>query len=125
MQLQIQIRDRALRIARIAVLFALVLGALSSGRGICAEDHLSKGINIDADCPSGNIVVEKIDGDDVYVHQDLRDTKGWWFYWCFRVRGAVGRTLTFHFTNKDVFGARGPAVSLDGGKTWAWLADGG
>jgi len=76
---------------------------------------------IDAEHPGGNIVVERIDGDRVFVHQDLRDTTEWWFYWNFRVRGAASRTLTFHFTNGDVFGTRGPAISVDGGMTWRWL----
>lgn len=76
---------------------------------------------IDGDFPGGNIVVERIEGDEVYVHQDQRDTPGFWFYWYFRVRGAAGRTLTFHFTQGNVIGARGPAVSSDGGKTWNWL----
>jgi len=76
---------------------------------------------IDADFPGGNIVVDRIDGDDVYLHQDQRDTPGFWFYWYFRVRRAAGRTLRFHFTSGNVIGARGPAVSTDGGKTWSWL----
>lgn len=80
-----------------------------------------KRLRIDADIPGGNIVVEKITGDDVYVHQDLRDTAGDWFYWHFRVRGAEGRTLTFHFTKSNPIGVRGPAVSADAGKTWRWL----
>ncbi len=56
-------------------------------------------VQIDANFPSGNIVVEKIKEDVVTVHQDRRDTKEFWFYWCFRVRGAAGRTLTFNFTD--------------------------
>jgi hypothetical protein len=76
---------------------------------------------VDADFPSGNIVVEKIDGDTITVHQDLRDTEGWWFYWCFRVSGAAGRTLTFKFTDRDPIGVRGPAFSLDEGRSWQWL----
>lgn len=76
---------------------------------------------IDAAYPGGNIIVERIDGDHIYVRQDLRDTKGWWFYWNFRVRGAAGRVLTFHFTNRNVIGTRGPAVSFDDGMTWSWL----
>lgn len=75
----------------------------------------------DGDFPGGNIVVERIEGDDVYLHQDQRDTPGFWFYWYFRVRGAAGRTLRFHFTRGNVLAARGPAVSTDGGRTWAWL----
>lgn len=76
---------------------------------------------IDAAYPGGNIVCERVSGDNVYLRQDLRDTSQWWFSWNFRVRGAVGRTLTFHFTNRKVFGPQGPAVSLDEGRTWRWL----
>ena len=78
-------------------------------------------IEIDCAFPAGNIVLERIEGDDVFLHQDLRDTRGFWFYWCFRVRGAEGRRLAFHFTNGKPMGARGPGVSLDGGATWRWL----
>src|SRR5690242_19236489 len=81
-------------------------------------------LTIDADFPGGNIVVDKIKADDVYLHQDLRDTAGDWFYWQFRVKGASGRTLTFHFTvedRKNPIGVRGPAVSDDAGKSWRWL----
>lgn len=75
---------------------------------------------IDAAFPGGNIVLDRIEGDDVYVHQDLRDTQGDWFYWCFRVRGAQGRRLAFHFTKGAPVGVRGPGVSLDGGLSWRW-----
>ena len=78
-------------------------------------------IQIDCDFPGGNIVVERIDGDTVYLHQDMRDSKGFWFYWYFRVIGAAGRNLKFVFTRGDVIGVHGPGVSLDGGKTWFWL----
>jgi hypothetical protein len=81
-----------------------------------AQDRIA----VDADVPGGNIVLEKIDGDTVTVHQDLRDTEGWWFYWRFRVRGAQGRTLTFKFTNGKPVGVLGAAVSVDQGETWAW-----
>jgi hypothetical protein len=80
-----------------------------------------KDLVIDAGFPGGNIVFEEFEGDTVYLHQDLRDTEGDWFYWHFRVRGAAGRTLTFQFTGSNVIGVRGPAVSTDGGETWAWL----
>jgi hypothetical protein len=78
-------------------------------------------VRIASDFPGGNIVVEKIVGNDVYVHQDLRDTKGDWFYWYFAVRGAQGRELTFHFTKSKAIGLLGPGVSRDGGRTWQWL----
>ncbi|HVE41310.1 MAG TPA: peptidase M14 [Planctomycetota bacterium] len=79
-------------------------------------------LQIDAAFPGGNIIVDKIDGDTVSLHQDLRDTNGQWFYWQFRVRGAQGRTLHFQFTKGDVVSVLGPAVSLDGGESWAWPA---
>ncbi len=76
---------------------------------------------IDADFPGGNIVVQRIEGSEVFLHQDPRDTPGFWFYWYFRVRDAAGQTLRFHFTQGNVLGVRGPAVSSDGGQTWRWL----
>ena len=52
-----------------------------------------KKITIDGNLPAGNIVVEKISGDTVYVQPDMSGHKGEWFYWAMRVRGAQGRTL--------------------------------
>lgn len=78
-------------------------------------------IEIDSNFPGGNIVVEGIVGDEVSVHQDLRDTEHDWFYWYFRVRGAAGRTMRFKFTRSRAIGVSGPGVSLDGGVTWKWL----
>jgi hypothetical protein len=93
----------------------------AKAEGAAPEQAVLAGIAIDADFPGGNIIVEKIEGNTVFVRQDLRDTAGHWFYWCFRVRGAGERTLTFQFTDGNVIGVRGPAVSLDGGRSWAWL----
>jgi len=76
---------------------------------------------IDCAFPGGNIVLERIEEDSVFLRQDLRDTQGEWFYWCFRVKGAQGKNLTFHFTRGNVVGVRGPAVSRDGGDSWEWL----
>lgn len=78
-------------------------------------------MRIDCGFPGGNIIVDGVEGDVVRLRQDRRDTEGWWFHWCFRVRGASGRRLTFHFGDGDVLGVTGPAASTDGGKTWRWL----
>lgn len=78
-------------------------------------------LEIDADFPGGNIVLDKIDGDVVYLAPDLRNTEGTWFYWYFRLRGAEGRRIQFHFNQFPVIGARGPAVSWDQGASWQWL----
>src|ERR1019366_2586994 len=101
----------------------------------------SGSLEIDCGFPGGNIIVDSIKDDSVWLHQDLRDTEGNWFHWYFRVRGAAGRELNFRFTRvegngmhnpaepsgsatwgwRDVIGVRGPAVSVDGGRTWRWL----
>ena len=84
-------------------------------------------VTVDANLPAGNVIVESVAGDTVRVRQDLRDTKGNWFYWAFRVKGAAGRTLTFDFTDKKYgggpVGVRGPVVSTDGGKTFSYPLD--
>lgn len=81
---------------------------------------MSTGVTVDCDFPAGNIVVDDVVGDDVFVRQDLRDTQGDWFYWSFRVRGAAGRRVTFHFTASNVIGVRGPAVNALDGHGWRW-----
>ena len=78
-------------------------------------------MEIDSSFPGGNIVVESVTDSSVRLHQDLRDTAIDWFYWCFRVKGAAGRSVRFRFTRSRALGVRGPAMSADGGKTWAWL----
>ncbi len=100
----------------------LMFGCFGLGLRAVAQDG-AKTLMVDADFPGGNIIVDEVNGDDVYLHQDLRDTAGDWFYWYFRVKGAAGRTLTFHFTKGDQapIGVRGPAVSDNGGRNWRWL----
>lgn len=76
-------------------------------------------LRVDDCLPAGNIIVERISSDTVYVKPDLRDTKGKWFYWAMRVRGAQGRTLVFQFNGKWV-GARGPLITTDKGKSYRY-----
>jgi len=78
-------------------------------------------MTIDAQIPAGNIIVDRIEGDRAWVKQDLRDTEGPWFYWAFRLCGAAGRQVSVRFTDGEVVGTRGPAISLDRGATWRWL----
>ena len=77
-------------------------------------------IQIDCDFPGGNILVDRIEGDNIAVRPDMRDTEGGWFYWAFRLRGAAGRRLNFDFSPSTPIGMQGPALSADGGLTWAW-----
>ena len=83
----------------------------------------SQGFNIYSDFPSGNILIEKIKNDTVWMRPDLRDTQGGWFYWCFATDNAKDKTLTFLFT-KSGFTVMGPAVSYDSGLSWDWLNTG-
>lgn len=53
------------------------------------------------------------------VDVELRDTIGDWFYWCFKVTGAAGKTLTFTFPSEDRIGYYGAAVSYDF-QNWHW-----
>lgn len=75
---------------------------------------------IDTNFPGGNILVEAVHGDTVWLRQDLRTNLEDWFYWNFRVHGASGKKIHFVFTGGDVFGARGPCFSRDG-INWQWL----
>ena len=74
---------------------------------------------IDSDFPGGNIIVERIEGDTVFLRQDWQSSSEWWFYWHFRVRSAQGRKLRFQFTDGDVFAACGPCVHHR--NNWYWL----
>ena len=102
-----------------AVRTVALCGVLVSG--VRPGPAVAEAFTVDAAFPGGNILLDQIEGEVVSVRQDLRDTRGDWFYWHFRVRGAAGRTLTFNFTKGNVIGVRGPAVSPDGGTTWSWL----
>jgi hypothetical protein len=88
---------------------------------VAAPSTVRAAIEIDARYPGGNIMVERIDGDVVYLRPDQRDTTTWWFYWNFRVRGVAGRSLRFVFQGPSPIGVRGPAISIDGGANWSWL----
>ncbi len=104
------------------VLGLLILSGVCLGvAGNAPATGAGRSMAIDANYPGGNIVLERIEGDTVYLRPDLRDTEGSWFYWSFRVRGAQGRTLTFRFSGANPIGVRGPAISTDQGRTWSWL----
>ncbi len=77
-------------------------------------------MKIDADFSGGNIIVDAVEGESVRLRQDWSTSSQWWFYWCFRVRGAEGRSLRFHFEDGDVLSAGGACVSGDGIE-WRWL----
>ena len=97
------------------ILFAVLSACLFSAEGRSKV----KTVTVDDMLPAGNIIVEKVTADTVFVRPDLRDTGEFWFYWAMRVRGAEGKTLVFRF-NRSCVGARGPVVSTDQGKTFRY-----
>lgn len=108
--------------------FGFLAGTWCLLLSVVAEAQRPEAVRVDADFPGGNIEIDSIAGNEVFLHQDLHDTEINWFYWYFRVTGAAGKTLIFHFTHPwesipamNVIGVRGPAVSRDGGWTWNWL----
>lgn len=104
---------------KISYPFYAVTFLLAAATGIQAQSQL----RFDTDFPGGNIIVERVSNDTVYLKPDLRDTEGYWFYWYFSLKGAEGRSLVFKFANNAAMAAFGPAVSLDAGKNWKWLYD--
>jgi hypothetical protein len=77
-------------------------------------------LKIRADYPGGNIKVMVTEDRTVKLEQDLRDTVEWWFYWNFAAENAVEQEVVFQFTNGEVLGPWGPAVSEDL-VNWRWL----
>lgn len=82
---------------------------------------VAQGFNIYSDFPSGNIIIDKKMNDTVWIRPDLRDTKTNWFYWCFAINKAEGRTITIMLTKPNLLTVKGPAFSVDGGSHWSWL----
>ncbi len=78
-------------------------------------------MQIDARIPGGNIIVKSIQGTQVLLNRDLRDTKVPWIYFKFRAVFPAPGTYTFQFDDGACLTRRGPAVSLDQGKHWDWL----
>lgn len=79
------------------------------------------GVDIYTNFPGGNIVVDSISGNDIYLSPDLRDTSTDWFYWYFAVKANQSGRLNFHLSGQNYLTNGGPAVSTDGGVSWQWL----
>lgn len=98
-----------------------MLSSLVSRRALLAAAFQPSPLEVRCDIPAGNILVERTGESEALLRQDLRDTEGDWFWWCFEARSRRPAEARFHFTGSDVIGTRGPAVSTDGGLTWRWL----
>ncbi len=71
------------------------------------------------DFDGANIRVLSQNDTSAHVAVELRDTVGDWFFWCFRVDGAAGKTVTFEFESEHRVGYYGAAVS-DDLLNWRW-----
>lgn len=76
---------------------------------------------IDTDFPGGNIILDKIENNTIFLRPDQQDSSTWWFYWYFRVRDVIGDTIRIQFNGKNPIGTQGPAFSTGGTNTWSWL----
>ena len=77
-------------------------------------------MRIGTDFPGGNVAVRSLEEKRALLSPELRDTEGYWFYWCFEAGFDVPGDYEFEFDGIAV-GACGPAVSEDGGRSWRWL----
>ncbi len=75
-------------------------------------------IQIRSDFPGGNIRVLSVEGREVQLAPDLRDTEGPWFYWYFAARFSEPGRWHFSFPDGPAVGPRGAAFSCDGGLSW-------
>jgi hypothetical protein len=80
-------------------------------------------LKISSGFPGGNIILNKMDGDTVWLEPDLSFTEGEWFYWYFKASGIPGKTVTFRFDQDNVFAKYGPAYSINNDETWKWYGE--
>lgn len=102
---------------RIATVLSI---ALLSFR-VSAQD---KSFALRSDFPGGNILVDSIRNNTIFIRPDLRDTGQDWFYWYFAITPQKSDSIYFRFTRPSCLTVTGPAVSTDGGKSWDWLKTG-
>ncbi len=74
---------------------------------------------VKSDFKGANIKVFGVTENTVKIDVDLRDTTEDWFYWCFKVENAGGKTITFEFPSDARVGYFGAAVSHNF-KDWHW-----
>lgn len=96
--------------------FALCLG-LAGSLSSAAEMK----VTIRTDHPGGNAIVTKNAGAEIEMAPDLRGNEKSWFYWNIAAEASQPGRVKFTFDTAGRIVARGPAVSLDDGKTWSWL----
>ena len=81
----------------------------------------SQEMKIHSNFPGGNILIDSIKGDSIWLKPDSKDNEYPWFYWNFCVENAASKTLHFILNQKEVIPLFGPSCSHDNGLTWNWL----
>lgn len=81
-------------------------------------------VEISSDFPGGNIAVNNIQGREILLDVERRDSSGDWFYWFFKAKFDAAGTYSFRFASPNKVGTRGPALSFDKGRSWRWLSPG-
>jgi hypothetical protein len=94
----------------------LVCSALISG---CSSKTAIADVSITSGFPGGNALVTNKGANTFQIAPDLRGGQNW-FYWYFEAQSSQSETATFVFSPTNV-GVRGPAYSIDNGKTWTWM----
>ncbi|MCE9608132.1 MAG: hypothetical protein K8U03_24870 [Planctomycetia bacterium] len=100
-------------IVKLGLVFGLLIVASPTS---AAEMKLT----IRSDYPGGNVIVVKNEAGAVQVVPDLRGGLPW-FYWNFEASASQPGRVTFSFVGTQQIGVRGPAYSVDEGKSWRWL----
>lgn len=91
---------------------------------VCIAYSQEEKIQIHSNFPGGNIIVENLNNDTVWLRPDLRDTYIDWFYWYFKITGTAGRTIFFQFPQEKIsFTKYGPAYSLNNDENWKWYGE--
>jgi hypothetical protein len=79
-------------------------------------------VRVLSDYNGSNVKSISIKDDTIRLEQDIRDSTEWWFYWNFGIECDESREITVQFTNGEVVGPFGPALSHDRNE-WSWLED--
>lgn len=80
-------------------------------------------IKISSEFPGGNIILQKISQDTVYLKPDLSFTEGNWFHWYFKASMIGRKKITFQFQQNNVFSKYGPAYSINNENNWKWYGE--
>jgi hypothetical protein len=96
-------------------IFFLAFGPLRNSAAYASH------LEIRSNFPGGNVTVDSIVGNTVYLRPDIRDTTRDWFYWYMAVKSSKTTVVKFVFNRPHCISRMGPAFSTDNGKNWNWL----